>query len=221
MRAPGLELTAAALCVCCVLPSFDAVDNLPGEGQGASSSSGASSSKAGSSNLTNATGGKSNGSGGSATGNDGGDEGIGTSGSNGSGGTDTGNGGVGPTGGMPGGGTPSGGAAGSTSGAGGGGVPPVGGMGGTGGMGGSSGTGGGGSSQCQTWCQGANSIIQRCPNDLTPSISSEATCNATCQESPAANVNCWVTHLGYVDSPGSPHCAHATGAPNNGVCPPR
>ena len=67
MRSLGPLSVAAALCVCCVLPSFDAVDRLPGEGEGATSS-GATLSSGGKSNLTSSNGGNSSGLSGSGVG---------------------------------------------------------------------------------------------------------------------------------------------------------
>jgi hypothetical protein len=216
MRSLGLLSVAAAVCVCCVLPSYDGVDRLPGEGQGATSS-GASSNSGGNSNLTDASGGKNNGSSGSGVGAEGGDD-PGASGSQGTGGSEPGNGGMTSGGTPPSGGAPPGGGDGGTGGmAGAGGKAPVGGASGAGGSGGT----GGVSNQCFQWCQGANNVRMKCPNNLGSELVSEASCLSTCQASPEADVNCWVMHTGYADSPTSPHCAHGSGSPGNGVCPVR
>ena len=227
MRSLGSMSVAAALCVCCVLPSYDAVDKLPSEGQGATSS-GAGSSNGGKSNLTSPSGGgKTSNSGGS----DDGEGGDGTSGTDGSGGTDSGgSGGMTTTGGTPNAGASPGGSGGNA---------PVGGMGGapaTGGMGGApvggapGGTGGGGAGgtmngkpECDTFCDGNNGLVVRCQGNLAPVVASEAGCQTVCNGAPAASLSCWQMHLNNVITglPASVHCSHASGEPGNGVCPNR
>jgi hypothetical protein len=223
MRSLGPLSVAAALCVCCVLPSYDAVDRLPGEGEGATSS-GASSSSGGKSNLTSSSGGKNNGSSGSGVGAEGGDDPMGASGSQGTGGSDPGSGG------MDAGGTP------TTGGAPPGGSPPTGGAGGApggaGGAGGTApgGTGGGGAGgsmsglpECNTFCQGPNGLVVRCQGYLEPVVASDAGCQAACNNAPVSSLDCWQTHLDNVIAGLSApvHCNHASGKPGNGVCPDR
>jgi hypothetical protein len=230
MRSLGPLSVAAALCVCCVLPSYDAVDSLPGEGEGATSS-GANSSSGGKSNLTSTTGGKNNGSSGSGVGAEGGDDPMGTSGSGGTGGSDPGTGGM-DTGGTPttggtppGGSPPSGGAGGSPVTGGSGGSPATGGSGGSGGSPATGGAGGAmsGKPECNVFCSGANGLLVRCEGYLGADIASEAGCQAVCNAAPATSLNCWQTHLDNVIAglSAAVHCNHASGKAGNGVCPDR
>jgi hypothetical protein len=212
MRALGITSVAAALCVCCVLPSFDAVDRLPGDGSGAESSAG--SNMAGS-NTTLANGGKSN-SGGSGTGAEGGEPGgIGEAGSS---GTEpmAGSGGSAGEGGSAMAGSSMGGAAGS---------PGSGGGSGSGGTGGGAGTGGStsGTPECAKLCQGANGLVARCEGYLEPVVASEAGCLAGCNNAPVASLDCWQYHLDNVVAGlgASVHCPHASGKVGNGACPER
>lgn len=210
MRVLGISSVAAALCVCCVLPSFDAVDRLPGEGSGGDSSS-AGSSTAGT-NPTQASGGKSN-VGGSGIGAEGGEPGgVGEAGSGGSE-PMAGSGGFAGSGGSAMSGASMGGAAGNS------------------GSGGSSGSGGGGGAggsmsglpECNTFCQGADGLLIRCEGYLGPDIASEAGCQAACNASPASSLDCWQTHLDNVVAglSAAVHCNHASGKVGNGVCPDR
>jgi hypothetical protein len=209
MRQLSIQVGAAWLCVCCVLPSFEGVDRLPESAGGTAGTAGAD------------TGGIGNLGGHDGETSDGGDANPASAGMDNGGSASSGSGGVesssgnengGSSSGVGGAGSDWGGTGGATAGTAGGGGTSA----GTAGAGGMAGTGGAPTAGCSKYCKGADSVLTICGSYSPPAkIDTEAKCFGTCAKAAAADVTCWNVHVGNAKAATGGtvevHCEHAFG----------